>query len=176
MGHIELTDSVVYDDDWQAYVFFGDWQWDEGHPSEWDLEPWDCVGMYIRDRGVLDPEAFFLYGYNKRGRRTVYYNTEDRRREGPVQKGDESRTGVAFWLDESVVDHGTLVAILDVDDWNDRTKVFLEYAHSWTEQNVTGVGGSVGVESFGLDISWDKGVEYWPDHATSYGVRVPPRR
>lgn len=117
-------------------MFLGTWQWRKDDPNEGNYAPWVRIGITIRDKEVFDPVAFFVYGYDKGGRRTIYYNTEDKKREGPIQKGSETKDKVAFWFDESVVDHGTIVAVLDVDNWNKQTSISLEYAHSRTNGNI----------------------------------------
>lgn len=79
---------------------------------------------------------------------------------------------MAFWHNEAQVDNGTLSAPLY---WTSGStaKVMMKYGHSWTDTDITGIGGNVSIDGGGFSISWDSEVLHWEDVATSYGVRLP---
>jgi hypothetical protein len=171
MSDVVFSDSVVYDNDWDSYVYFGDWNWKLGKPDESNIQPWDCVGFSTNDPSIARAKDYILYGYNTLGMRTIYYNTDSGQSSGEVAKGTENTYGAAFWHNEASVDHGTLTVPLSYYGGN--TRVMLSYGHSWTQTSITGIGGDASVDGGGLSISWDTNVYHWSDTATSYGAGIP---
>lgn len=171
MSWMHFTDSIVWDGDWNTYVYLGSWDWNPA-PDEAYLLPWDCIGFYTQDIDELRTQEYILRGYNSNGASKIYYNTDSGSSSGPVSKGTDNLWGVAFWHDESVVDNGTLSAPLY---WTSGStaKVMMKYGHGWTQTYVTGLGGDASITGGGFSISWDREVSHWPDVATSYGVRLP---
>lgn len=169
---ISFNDNIVYDSDWNTYVYLGSWNWTNGQPDETNLEPWDMIGFYTQDKDELRAQEYIVRGYNTSGVRQVYYNTDSNTVSGSISKGEDTLWGVAFWHDESNVDNGTFSAPLY---WTSgaTAKVMLKYGHSWTEKTITGVGGSASIDGGGFSVSWDTDVLHWPSIVTSSGVRLP---
>ncbi len=176
MSDIQLNDTLVWDSDWNTYVFLGDWDWKSGQPDETNLQPWDMVGFYTTDPSTAKALEYMVRGYDTWGSRVIYYNTDTDSSSGDISKGTQTQYGVAFWHDETPVVNGTITVPLWYDSQaSSYATVMTKYGHSWTDTNITGVGGSASISGGGFNISWDTGVYHWPDEATSYGEKVPPQ-
>lgn len=171
MSDLEFNDNIVYDSDWNTYVYLGAWSWKGYHPNEDNLQPWDCIGFYTQDKDEVRAKEYILRGYSKYGGQRIYYNTDSGVSSGPVAKGQDTAWGAGFWHDETNVNNGTLSAPLY---WTSgaTAKVMMKYGHSWTDTNITGIGGSIGIDGAGFDISWDREVLHWSEPATSPGIRI----
>lgn len=161
----------MHDSDWNTYVYFGYWEW-KGTPDEQVLTPYDVVGFYTQSASEMYPLEYFVYGYSPSGTRSAYYNSVDDTSSGFIAKGEDTEWGAAFWIDDRYVRSGRIVVPIDYTAGSNR-KVMTKYCHSWTERNVTGIGGSVSIDGAGFDISWDTSVKHWESIATSSGVRLP---
>ena len=164
-------DTLVYDSEWDDYVYFGYWEW-KVQPNETFLSPYDVVGFYTQSDVEMYPLEYFVYGYDTSGKRQAYYNSDSDESSGYIVKGEDTSWGAAFWIDDRYVRSGRMVVPLDTIAGSNK-KVMLKYCHSWSSTNITGIGGSIGVGSAGFDISWDTSVRHWESPVTSAGVRIP---
>jgi len=172
MTYVNLEgESLVYDNDWDTYVYFGYWMWTYA-PDENRLAPYDVVGFYTQSDTEMYPLDYFVYGYNTSGNQVAYYNTVSGERSGYIAKGEDTTWGAAFWIDDNYVRSGRMVVPIDYTPGSNK-KVITKYCHSWTTTNITGIGGSVSVGAYGFNISWDTSVRHWESIATSSGVRLP---
>ena len=174
---ISFTDSIVYDNDWDAHVYLGSWQWDKDPYFSLDLnetiDPWDMIGFYTQDSSKVRAREYFVYGYDSSNKRTIYYNSDSQSSSGDIQKGLDTLGGVAFWHNEMHVDHGTMNVPLYTFGDTTGVKVMMQYSHAWSATDITGIGGSISKGNYGFNISWDRNVLHWAGDATSYGVSVP---
>lgn len=171
-ANLSFTDDIVYDSDWDTYVYLGTWNWTNGHPDELLIQPWDMVGLFSQNGSEIHAQEYIVRGYNVSGIQQIYYNTDTNTVSGQISKGTDNYSGVAFWHNEYNVDHGALTAPLYWTSGSD-AKVMMKYNHSWTSTTITGVGGQVSISGGGFSISWDTRAEHWQDIATSSGVSLP---
>ena len=166
-----IGDKLVYDSDWDTYIYFGYWEWKQS-PDERNLNPFDVVGFYTQNAEEMAPLEYFVSGYNALGNRIAYYNTDSDETSGCIIKGEDTEWGAAFWIDDRYVREGRMSVPIDYTSGS-RAKVMLKYIHSWTTTNITGVGGSISIDGAGFDISWETSVNHWESPVTSSGVRLP---
>ena len=169
-----MGDTLVFDSDYNTYVYFGYWSWNK-FPSvtdEINLSPYDFIGFYTQSSDELYPTDYFVYGYDNQSNNTAIYNSASQITSGKIFKGVDTPSGAAFWIDERYVRRGRMVVPLDYKSGS-KKKVMMQYCHNWTKANVTGIGGQVSVGGGGFQISWDTGVYHWEDMATSPGARLP---
>lgn len=165
-----VGDKLVHDSDWNTYVYFGYWEWKKA-PDELNLRPYDVVGFYTQDPNEMNALEYFLYCYNANGQ-VDSYSSATGASTTFIAKGEDSVWGAAFWIDDKYIRSGRMMVPLDCAAGSNK-KVMLKYCHSWTSGNITGVGGNIGIDGAGFNISWDVGVEHWPGPVTSAGVRLP---
>lgn len=165
-----VGDKLVHDSDWNTYVYFGYWEWKKA-PDELNLRPYDVVGFYTQDPNEMYALEYFLYCYNANGQ-VDSYSSATGASTTFIAKGEDSVWGAAFWIDDKYIRSGRMMVPLDYTAGSNK-KVMLKYCHSWTSRNITGVGGNIGIDGAGFNISWDVGVEHWPGPVTSAGVRLP---
>lgn len=166
-----IGDKLIYDNDWDTYIYFGYWEWKKA-PDENNLSPYDVVGFYTQSATEMYPLEYFVYGHNAAGNQTAYYNSESGVSTGHIVKGEDTVWGAAFWIDDKYVREGRIVVPIDYTVGSNK-KVMTKYCHSWTATNITGIGGSVSIDGAGFDISWDTSVNHWESPVTSAGVRLP---
>lgn len=171
---LDLRDRLVYDDEIEEYVFVAYWEWD---PEEFvGDEPFDFVGVFTDDAGVMpiDPDGVTLQGWNHLGDEEAFFDTRTEKKRGRVALSGRAReTGVGFWINDKYVTEGSITAILNDVSTSSRKRVYMQYDHSWTSSNITGIAGNASRGSFGFDIKWESKVrhldpiftvgEYWRD-------------
>lgn len=166
-----VGDSLVYDNDWGTFVYFGNWEWNN-FPIFETLAPDDVVGFYTQDPDEMYPLDYFVSGYNSTGTRTAYYNSDEGTTSGPIAKGEDTVWGAAFWIDEFYVRRGSVVVPIRYVSGSEK-KVMMKYGHSWSTTEITGIGGEISIDGGGFNISWENNVNHWSSCATSPGVRLP---
>ena len=172
MSDVSLVgDKLVHDSDLNTYVYFGYWEWVKA-PDELNLLPYDVVGFYTQNPDEMCALEYFLYVYNANGTVGSYSSVTGVSNTTCIVKGEDNVWGAAFWIDDRSIRSGRMVVPLDYTAGSNK-KVMLKYCHSWTLRNITGVGGNIGIDGAGFNISWDVGVEHWPGPVTSAGVRLP---
>lgn len=179
-----LIESIVYDNDWNTYVYNGSWEWrgatstSELHPSNY-LKPEDVIAVFSQNSNRMRVKQMILYGYNVidgKSKNTCYYDTlgnpNDNFGFGSSLNVPNMR---AFAFDETNVLRGRLSAALsyNASAGSPDDLIMMQYCHSWTEVETTGAGFSIGVGSGGANVSWESGVLHWPNPATSNGVELP---
>lgn len=167
---VRFTDSIIHDSDWNTYVYIGTWDWINS-PGTGSLRPFDVVEVYSQSSYNIAPKHFIVYGYDDNGNRVAYYNSDTEIANGNIQKGIESSTGAAFWVDESEIDNGRMTVPLDYKTGSN-TKIMMEYNHSYSETNVDSFGGNISRDGVGFSISWISDVYGWGP-ITSFGARIP---
>ncbi|WP_025027245.1 hypothetical protein [Caldalkalibacillus mannanilyticus] len=157
------SDTIFYDNDSQKYNYTGGWNWQYLMGGD----PYDVIGVYPNDASkmTLSPGTnLTLRGYNSRGNLEAYWSTGGST-SGPVQLATPlDEKGVAFWIKEGStsgrVIRGTISVNLGKVTIDPNARIQLQYNHSYTSTDITGVGGSVSVKDKGggFNVTWEKNV------------------
>ena len=78
-----VGDKLVYDNDWDTYVYFGYWKW-ENAPNEPNLSLYDVIGFYTQGAGEMYPLEYFIYGHDSADDQKAYYNSDSEESSGYI--------------------------------------------------------------------------------------------
>lgn len=167
-GDVDFSEAIYYSTDSQKYYYYGSWDASALTQSN----PWDMIGVSTTDKYNMPlSNEVIVRGYNVFGSQKIYVNTALGSETGNISQGTDNANqeqGVGFWFDDFQGVTGTITAFLDDYDYSE--EIQMQYNHSWTSTNVTGIGGNVDVKSGGgFNVTWDTNVNYAPPHY-SYGT------
>ncbi|WP_246943580.1 hypothetical protein [Bacillus pinisoli] len=156
VGNLKWNDAILYDNDSQKYNYTGGWTWSSMSSST----PYDMVGVFPSDTSLmtLSPGTnLTLRGYNYSGTRTALWTTSGTTSGGVQLATTLNSKGVAFWIDDKEVKNGTISVHLGKTTRDPNARIQLQYNHSYTSKNVTGIGGSVSVKDGGggFNVTWE---------------------
>ena len=164
---------IVYDSDWETYVYFGSWYWRVGVPD--DTGPWDVAGVISQDVNDIKILDLITTLYTITGIEAGYCDTSTGECDGALALVPASRSAAAIWIEPGqYVKKGSFIAPLEVDDPDTTAKVSMEYIHSYAETEITGLGGSISLSDESVtisgSISWNTGIYDW--NTGSGGARI----
>lgn len=167
-GDVDFNEAIYYSTDSQKYYYYGSWDASDLTQSD----PWDMIGVSTTNKYSMPlSNEVIIRGYNALGIQKIYVNTALGTETGNISQGTDNadqEQGVGFWFDDYQGVTGTITAFLDDYDYSE--EIQMQYNHSWTSRNVTGIGGNVDVKSGGgFTVTWDTNVNYAPPHY-SYGT------
>ena len=167
-----MKDSLVYDNDYGTYIYFGYWDWKYFDYLE-NYNPDDVVAYFSEDYTKLQhrPNVYAVYGYDQSGKRTAVYDPASNNMSGAISKGLDNKHGIAFWVNEILVRSGRIVVPTTYKS-GANTRMMTSYCHSWTSSTLTGIGGDISLTGGGINVAWSTNVNSWPSPVTSPGAWI----
>lgn len=160
-------DYLIYDNDYDALVYFGYWEWPFRNPHL-DTSVSDIVAFHISDPSKLSymNPRYAVYGYDYNNKLVAVIDPENGKSTNSYMSKvfltDGNDLGVAFYIDDSVIRRGRILAPVTRESLGPVTMTTV-YHHAWSKTYLTGVSVNVSLitKGFGLSASWNHTVENW---------------
>lgn len=176
-SNVNMTkDSYVYDRDYDAYIYFGYWEWNIACLHTKSVDDLVAYATSKPNEVQFRNTSACIYGYDSNGRRMAVYDPDNNNvskiSRAVLSTGDQY--GAAYYINDILVRKGRIMVPFDLLNNNGTAVLTTQYLHTWSETTVTGGAASIGFSLDGINVelsaTWSSSIQSWRTAIRSPGV------